>query len=78
MSGDLVVGLEARREHETQIVLLEQIADSAFDAGLGPGIRDLVETERRHIIVGRLLCIADVELDVVPIDLGQRMAAQFR
>ena len=74
---DLVVRHQARRQHEAQIVLLEQIADAISHAGLRTRVRDLIEAERRHVIVRRLLRVADVELDVVPVDLCQRIAARF-
>ncbi len=77
VARDLVVRLQTGRQNEAQLVLLEQVADAIADARFGPGIGDLFETERRHIIMCCLLGVADVKLDVVPVDLCEGVAARF-
>ena len=77
VSRDLVVRHEARRQDEAQLVLLEQIADAISNSRLGPGIADLVEAERRHVVMRGLLGVADVELDVIPVDLCQRVGLRL-
>ena len=56
---------DRRRQHEANLVLLQHVARAVADARLRPAIRDQRESERRAVIVARLLGVAHVELDVV-------------
>jgi hypothetical protein len=64
--ADAGVPPQAAREHEPDLVLLEDVARAVADTRLGPGIRRLPEAERVLVVVRGLLRVAHVELDVVP------------
>ncbi len=74
MACDLVVGQQARGQDEAQLVLFEKVADAIPDAGLRSGVGNLLEPEGGHVIMRRLFSVSDVELDVIPIDLRERIA----
>src|ERR1700678_1899891 len=78
VARDRIVGYEAGRDHEAQLVLFEHVAAAVFDPGFGTSVGDLFESKGRHIVVRGLLRVADVELDVVPIDACERITASFR
>jgi hypothetical protein len=63
---DLVVGTERARDDEPRVSLLQDVGGTIPDARLGTRIRDRLEAERALIVIGRLLRVADPELDVVP------------
>ncbi|MDF2754385.1 MAG: hypothetical protein K0S82_2768 [Gaiellaceae bacterium] len=64
--GDLVLGAEAARQDEADVALLEHVGRTVADARLGARVRGAGEPERLLVVVGRLLGVADPELDVVP------------
>ena len=55
----------------------EHVADAVLYARFGAGVGDLLEAERRHVVVRGLFGVADVKLDVVPVDVRQRIAARL-
>ena len=63
--GDRTVRTDRRRQHEPNLVLLEEVARAVANSGLRPAVRDEVEPERGAIEHRALLGVADVELDVV-------------
>ena len=77
VARDLVVGNQTCGKHEAQLILRQEIADAIAHARFGAGVGDLIESEGGHVIVGRLLGVADVKLDVVPVDLRERIAARL-
>ena len=73
-AADVAVGADAAREHEPDVALLEHIGGAVADARLGAGVRDPLEAEGVLVPVGRLLGVADPQLEVVPALQGHEVA----
>ena len=63
--GDLAVRRQGAGQDERDVVPAHHVADPVADPGLEPGIGDRGEAPQRPEVVGRLLGVADPELDVV-------------
>ena len=57
-------------QHEPDFALLEHVGGPVAQAGFGAGVGHEVVAERGLIIVGRLLGVADVELNKVGAEQG--------
>src|SRR5438067_600371 len=55
VSRDLVLRMHGARDHEPDVVLLEDVARAVADARLGPGIRSAPEPERALVVIRGLL-----------------------
>ncbi len=75
VAGDLGVGAEGGGEDEADFSLLEDVGGAVAVAGLRACVRDQGHAEGRAIEVGRLACVADVELDVVGTFEGEKIVA---
>jgi hypothetical protein len=64
--ADLRPAPERAREHEADVVLLEDVARAVADAGLGARVRGAPEPERVLVVVRRLLRVPYPQLDVIP------------
>ena len=62
---DRSVRTQRTREDESDLVLLDEVARAVAHARLGSAVADQLKAECRLVLVGRLLRVADVELDVV-------------
>jgi hypothetical protein len=72
--GNRVVRGERAGDDHANRPVLEGIGYAIVHAGFGAAVGHNVEAERRTVEMGRLLCIADVKLNVVEIRHGQRRA----
>ena len=70
---DLAAGCQRRGEDEPDVVLDQHVAGSITDAGLQPRVGDRGEAPQGPIVGGRLLGVADPELDVVDAFEGEEI-----
>ncbi len=73
-AADVAVGTNSAREHEPDLALLEHVGGPIPDTRLGAGVRDPLEAEGVLVPVGRLLGVADPQLEVVPPVQGHEVA----
>ncbi len=76
--GDRSIRSQRAREHHAHVALLEQVRGAVADSGLRPGVGRQRETERGHVEVCRLARVADVEVQMIPVHLGERARAPVR
>ena len=70
--GDGRVGAERAGDEEADVALLEQVRLAVAPAGLGPGVGQDVEAERRHQEPGEGAGVADPPLEVVDAEQARR------
>ena len=73
-TADVAVGSDPAREHEADLALLEQVRRPIPDTRLGTCVRNPLEAERVLVPVGRLLGVADPQLEVIPPVEGHEVA----
>ncbi len=78
VAGDLGVGAEGGGEDEADFSLLEDVGGAVALAGFRACVRYQAHAEGRAIEVGRLACVADVELDVVGTFEGEKIVCSGR
>jgi hypothetical protein len=66
VARDRVVLADRARDDQADLALLEDVRGAVAHARLRPGVGGAREAERVLVEVGRLLGVADPELDVVP------------
>ena len=59
-------GADTACEHEANLALLQHVGRAVANARLGTRVRDPLEPERVLVPVGRLLGVADPQLEVIP------------